>query len=283
MLSANWSRRFEADMTMSAESIVPRELLEVRAPVFQGLQVIVSLNGKLRGGVNGRAPFDIDGSGAYLVLATGEHEGYDRFEAGTLQRFVKVGLDAHSAQRHGFDLDDLARSGGTQLCGSDVLVLRQPLTPALRAIATQILACPFQGTLRDVYLAGKGLELTATAMERTLAGAGKPQGCLAGFDVDRLWHARELATLRYQDPPTLHALAREVGINVKKLTAGFRQLFGLSVFEYVQQLRLQEAYRMLSTGSYSVSEVATFVGYTIPHFSTLFRKRFGMSPSVLTA
>lgn len=281
MIPAIWSNQFSTDMTMSGGTVVPRELLEVRAPVFQGLQVIVSLNGKLRGGVNGRAPFDIDGSGVYLVLASGCHEGYDRFEPDTLQRYVKIGIDPLSAERSGFDIERIASNRSKRICSDDVLVIHQPLTPAVKSIALQILVCPFQGALRNTYLAGKGLELSTIATERALTG-GRTSAGLSGFDADRLWQARELAELHFREPLTLHELARQVGINVKKLTSGFRQQFGMSVFEHIQEYRLQESYRMLSAGGYSVSEVATFVGYAIPHFSTLFRKNFGVSPSALT-
>lgn len=228
-------------MTMSGETVVPRELLEVRAPVFQRLQVIVSLNRKLRGGVNGRTPFEIDGSGVCLVWASGCDEGYDRFEPNTLQRAVWIGIDALSSERSGCDIDRIASNSSRRLCSDDVLVLPQPLTPG-----------------------------------------GQTSGGLSGCETDRLWQAREPAELHCREPLTLHELARQVGANVKKLTIGFRQQFGRSVFEYIQQYRLQEAYRMLSAGGYSMSEVATFLGHAIPHFSTRVRKSFGVSPLALT-
>ncbi|MFT3803916.1 MAG: AraC family transcriptional regulator [Burkholderiaceae bacterium] len=285
MLSGKWSRQFSNEMAMSLESFMSPHPLEVRAPVFEGLQIIVSLNCRLRGGVNGRAPFPIDESGVYLVLTSGQHEGYDCFEPNVLQRCVRIGIGPDSAQRSGLDLGCLARSGaGRRLCSDDLIVVHLPLTPAVRAIATQALLCPYDDAMRDIYLAGKGLELTAAATGPLLARDGavpRPDAGLSRADLDCLWHARELVARHFQQPPSLHALARQVGINVKKLTQGYRQLFGTSVFEHIQQVRLHEGYRMLCTGGYSVSEAASFVGYTIPHFSTLFRKHFGFPPSRL--
>lgn len=281
MLSTKWSKQLSTDMTMSVESIVPKRVLEVKAPVFEGLQVIVTLNCRLSGGVNGRAPFDISASGAYLVLASGRHEGYDRFEPNILQRYVKIGIDPFGAERCGLDLEKLAKIGAGRLYSEDVVVIHQPLTPVLRAIASQVLLCPLNGVMKDMYLAGKGLEMAVAATEPLLAQRAKQEHKLSGADLERIWHARELALSHYQQPLSLHELARQVGTNVKKLAQGYRQLFGMSVFESIQQHRLHEAYRMLSTGAYSVSEVASFVGYAIPHFSTLFRSRFGFSPSQL--
>lgn len=281
MLPLIWSRHFSADMMMAAGSVAPRNRVEVTAPVFEGLQVIVALNSRLKSRVNGGVPFDVVESGAYVVLASGSHEGYDRIEPHALQRFVRIGIGPESADRSGFDLARLARSGRKRLFCDDVIVMHQPLTPALKAIATQTLACPLQGAMRDVYLAGKGLELAALVTDGMLGDSEMPRCRLTGADLERLRYARELAIQHYQQPLSLHELARRVGTNVNKLTSGFRQIFGKSVFEYVQHHRLQEGYRMLATGAYSVSEVAAFVGYAIPHFSTAFRKHFGFSPSRL--
>ncbi|RZT39413.1 AraC family transcriptional regulator [Cupriavidus agavae] len=278
MFATPWTRQFSTDLTMSAGSIQHRQAMEVTSPVFQGLQVIVTLSGRLTGRIDGSAPFEIAEPGAYVVLAAGQHEGRDRFEADSLSQYVKVAIDPDSAERNGFPLDRLAASHARRVHAGDVIVLHQPLTPALKAIATQALACPLQGAMRDVYLAGKGLELAAIATD-ALLHHDAPQGRLSEADLKRIWTARDMAVAHYQQPLTLHALAREAGTNVNKLAAGFRQVFGLSVFAYIQEHRLQEAYRMLATRAYSVSEVATFVGYAIPHFSTLFRKRYGFAPS----
>lgn len=283
VVSTAWTRQLSSELTLSAGSVLSPTPITVNTPVFEGLQVIVSLNGKLSGSVDGRAPFAITDAGVYLVLARGSHEGCDRFAANTLQRYVKVGLDAGHAQRSGFDLERLAVTGGQQLHRDGVLVMRQALTPALRAIATQILMCPFDGAVRDMYMAGKALEMAAVASDRVLGRSrgGASGADLSAFEIERLQQARELAEQHFQQPLGLPEIARLSGLNVKKLTAGFRQLFGVSVFEYVQDYRLQEAYRMLSAGGYTVTQVACFVGYAIPHFSTLFRQRFGMPPSQL--
>jgi len=266
---------------MSVGSVVLDDALEVTAPVFEGLQVIVSLSSRLRSRVNGRAPFDIAEPGVYLVVAAGQHEGYDRLEPHTLQQFVRIGIEPQSAMRNGFDLHKIANSGCGRLYSHDIVVLHRPLTPTLKAIATQTLICPLKGTMRDVYLAGKGLELAAVAIEGVLNENEALRRRLTGADMERLWHARELATRHYQQPLTLHELAQQVGTNINKLNFGFQQLFGMSIFQYIQDHRLREAYQMLSTGAYSVSEVASFVGYAIPYFSVLFRKRFGFSPRQL--
>lgn len=282
MLPNHWSRQFSTNMLMAAGSLVLRDPLEVTTPIFEGLQIIVSLSSRLTSWVNGCAPFEITGPGVYLVLAHGRHEGCDRLAANTPQRFIRIGIDPQSADDNGLDLGRIARSDCTRLYHRDITVMHMPLTPALTAIANQTLAYPQHGTsMRDMYLAGKCIELTALTMEAVISDERPAQTALSNADLERLWHARALAERHFQQPLTLHELARQVGTNVNKLSQGFRQVFGMSVFEYMQRHRLQEAHRMLSTGAYTVSEVAAFVGYAIPHFSTVFRKHYGFPPSQL--
>ena len=82
-----------------------------------------------------------------------------------------------------------------------------------------------------------------------------------------------------QEPPSLDTLASRVGMNPRKLTAGFRKVFGASVFGYLQEYRLREAHRMLCDEEANVSTVAYRVGYSPAHFSIAFRKRYGISPA----
>lgn len=88
-------------------------------------------------------------------------------------------------------------------------------------------------------------------------------------------------TLLLQDPstpPTIAELARAVGMNQCKLKAGFKQLFGNSIYALFQEERMNNALRLLQT--HNVTETAVILGYTnISHFSAAFQKQFGCLPS----
>nr|WP_314074276.1 AraC family transcriptional regulator [uncultured Roseococcus sp.] len=105
------------------------------------------------------------------------------------------------------------------------------------------------------------------------------------------WGSRDTARLRQarglmlSDPMrawTIAGLARQVGLNEKKLKAGFRTQFGTSVIGFLQDVRLRAAHRLLLEGRSSITEVAMAVGYANPsHFALMFRRRYGVSPSAL--
>ena len=81
---------------------------------------------------------------------------------------------------------------------------------------------------------------------------------------------------------TLNGLAKRVGTNEYTLKKGFKELFGVSVFQYWKGLRLETAKTALLEEGLSVQEVSRKIGYKNPqHFTTAFKKQFGLTPSAL--
>ena len=99
-------------------------------------------------------------------------------------------------------------------------------------------------------------------------------------DHQRLMRARGRLLEDLGKAPSLPELAREVGMSLPKLTRGFRQVFGDSVYGIFQQARMAQARSRLLAGEVSVMRVASDLGYANAiHFATAFRKQFGINPS----
>ena len=59
----------------------------------------------------------------------------------------------------------------------------------------------------------------------------------------------------------------------------FKNKMNMNLREYINQLRIEEAKRLLLSTSMSISEIASYVGYfNISYFSTVFHKLVGVSP-----
>lgn len=79
---------------------------------------------------------------------------------------------------------------------------------------------------------------------------------------------------------TLEDLARDVGVNPRRLNAVFQQYSQMSAAGYWRTLRLQQAGRLLRGTALEVAEVARQVGFRTPAgFATAFREHHGMTPS----
>lgn len=106
---------------------------------------------------------------------------------------------------------------------------------------------------------------------------GMPSGTLSERDRQCLLTARDRLLQDLSQPPTIAALARDVGLNQLKLKQGFKTLFGTSVYALFQQHRMDRARDLLR--AHSVTETALTLGYSnLSHFSTAYRKRFGVLP-----
>lgn len=79
---------------------------------------------------------------------------------------------------------------------------------------------------------------------------------------------------------SLAQMASITRLSPKHLCRCFKQATGKSPYQYLLQLRMDEAKRLLRNGNPSITEVAFSTGFSNPsHFSTAFRKAVGLSPS----
>ena len=79
---------------------------------------------------------------------------------------------------------------------------------------------------------------------------------------------------------TVEALANDVGLSRAQLHRKMKEMTGISVGEFVRNIRLEQATKLLKEQKINVTQVAYTVGFSsVAHFSTVFRKQFGISPS----
>lgn len=156
-------------------------------------------------------------------------------------------------------------------------------TAAMQVALQQILHCPYQGLTRRVYLQGKVFELLALLLEPLLEEqkAQPHPRKLKPEDIDRIHHAKDILLTRLEHPPSLVELARAVGINDYKLKIGFHQVFGTTVFGYLNEYRMERSRQLLQEGNLTVTGVARAVGYANrSHFAAAFKRKFGVNPGI---
>ena len=92
-------------------------------------------------------------------------------------------------------------------------------------------------------------------------------------NVQKIRNAKDIILDRMIDPPSLDALALEIGLPLKKLKQGFKQVYGDTVFAYLLEQKMQEARRMLDSQKYNVNEVGLQLGYsTSSHLLPLLKR-----------
>lgn len=104
----------------------------------------------------------------------------------------------------------------------------------------------------------------------------KPHAPEQSSDITRI-----LTTLdkEYREPPELGSFARELGYSVPYLSKKFAQKVGMGFAEYLQNIRLEHACRLLETTDMKVAQIAAEVGYeNQKHFNALFKRKLSLTP-----
>lgn len=89
-----------------------------------------------------------------------------------------------------------------------------------------------------------------------------------------------LGQLPLRDAPTVKTCLERGGISYAHQCRVFKEHYGISPLQYVNELRMAKIKNMLRNSSFSISEVAEKFGYDNPgYFSRAFRRYTGFSPS----
>lgn len=84
---------------------------------------------------------------------------------------------------------------------------------------------------------------------------------------------------KYMEDVSLQSMAKELNISRYYLSHIFKEFYGYSPMQYMLRRRIGEAQSLLIGTDYTVTRIATLVGYDNPnHFNTIFSKNVGISP-----
>lgn len=78
----------------------------------------------------------------------------------------------------------------------------------------------------------------------------------------------------------LEQIARDHNVSVSQLRRVFRSVYGVPVYQYLKEYRLERAAQALSDSTRTITAIALEAGYTNSgKFSAAFRERYGMTPT----
>ena len=131
-----------------------------------------------------------------------------------------------------------------------------------------------------------GLIANRARMKGKFSGAQEQQDTvrqveLKGNDAALMERIMKAINERLDDSEfNVEALGDAVGLSRVQLHRRVKDITGITVGEFIRNLRLQQAARLLEEGDTTVSQVTYAVGFANPtHFSAAFKKHFGVTPS----
>jgi len=89
----------------------------------------------------------------------------------------------------------------------------------------------------------------------------------------------DLLRLRYAETITTSQLAEAYGVGERQFQRLFRKHTGMTLTQYIQNLRVRAACELLLTSTHKISYISEAVGYSnTPFFYDVFKKHIGISP-----
>ncbi|MFC7445982.1 Transcriptional regulator, AraC family [Mesoflavibacter sp. HG96] len=154
------------------------------------------------------------------------------------------------------------------------------ISPSMAITLNQIVNYNLNSSIKNLYFKGKAYELLSLYFNR--AEDADTEQCPFLVDetnVAKIKRAKDIIIAKMSEPPTLQELSEDIGLPLKKLKEGFKQIYGDSVFSFLFDYKMEVARKLLESGAHNVNEVGLKVGYsTASHFIAAFKKKYGITP-----
>ena len=154
------------------------------------------------------------------------------------------------------------------------------ITPSMAVVLNQLINANFNVSVKHLYAKGKAYELLSLFFNMSEdANIEQCPFLVDEVNIAKLKKAKDIITSNFAEPPTLKELSEAIGLSLKKLKEGFKQIYGDTVYGFLFDYKMEHARRLLESGDYNVNEVGLKVGYsTSSHFIAAFKKKFGTTP-----
>lgn len=99
---------------------------------------------------------------------------------------------------------------------------------------------------------------------------------------EKMYEAKKILLENIGNALTIKELSKKVAINECYLKKGFKEVFGITIFDFYLQQKMEHAKFLLYEQKLTVTDVSAILGYSsISHFSSAFKKQTGLKPCEL--
>lgn len=284
-----WKHQFlfqsiENDILIHSLDATPEHdiIMEASGPSTFSLSFFVHGNGTIC--VDGAYPVELSAGKAILFASDGFSHGIDIFRKNSRLLVLDIRYSKQILKKlGGISLSRFAASLMDNHSRPDQKIFLIPLTPSveLHPVISNILHCKLaKGQLRDIFIYSKAIEALSIALKIAENGdKGKKFKTLSSNEKHKLDYALKLMVENCAENWSIARLARQVGLNTRRLKEAFRISIGRSVHSHLVDIRIETACQLLLNG-YSVTETSFAVGYeNLSHFSKVFKNKKHILPS----
>ena len=152
--------------------------------------------------------------------------------------------------------------------------------PEISNIFLQMFNCRLPVKSRILFYESKVMEVFSLIISNEVV---KNEGCdvieLSPYELQKIKDIPQMLLDKPFELPNLLSLSKKLVINPKKLTKGFKLVYGDTIFSYHRKLSLSRAASMLLNTDNTINEIAYDSGYSNPsNFCAAFKKQYGATP-----
>ncbi|MBD0823432.1 helix-turn-helix transcriptional regulator [Aestuariibaculum marinum] len=154
------------------------------------------------------------------------------------------------------------------------------ISPSMAIVLNQLINFNLNSSIKNLYFKGKAYELLSLYFNRSEdANVEQCPFLVDETNVIKIRKAKDIIIANMAEPPSLQELADEIGLSLKKLKEGFKQIYGDTVYSFLFDYKMEVSRKLLESGENNVNEVGLKVGYsTASHFIAAFKKKYGTTP-----
>lgn len=155
------------------------------------------------------------------------------------------------------------------------------LTSRQQQLLASLREPPVLAAAQALWYQAKALELIADLFFLTASGQELFCQRQQRLSAERVEKVIALLRENLASVPSLEEIGRTVGCSQFHLSRTFSTATGMTIPQYIRQLRMERAAELLRSGKFNVTEAALEVGYSsLSHFSQAFHETFGCCPGL---
>jgi AraC-like DNA-binding protein len=156
------------------------------------------------------------------------------------------------------------------------------ITAAQHRVIQNILNCPMQGKMGLLMMETSIIQLILLQFYEQFNSYDNRVATGIAMRDSLSYEVKDHLEKTFLEPHSITALAAHFGTNTSKLMSLFRGTFGHTIFDHIQQLRMEHARMLIADKGYYIAEAAREVGYkNAHHFTAAFKRRYGICPSLI--
>lgn len=122
------------------------------------------------------------------------------------------------------------------------------ISPSMAIVLNQMFHYNLNPSIKNLYYKGKGYELLSLFFNRN----EDPNAEQCPFLIDeenvlKIKKAKEIIIANMVEPPSLEELSNQIGLSLKKLKMGFKQIYGDTVYGFLFDYKMDYARQLLDS------------------------------------